>query len=286
MLKKLVALSLFSSIIYAQCPKKEYSKAITVWQKSIHQNQSQKIKLLKEALNICNDLEIAKLDLDIIEASKSLNKQKLMDIKNRNNNLTVTIEQQAHKWNNSKIIFSLWKKFYQKQLDTARGTKNFNPSKIEKIKQNINYINSLFITTGNNMKSLYNIGGLYRADIHFKQNKYNIENTQLVDKIANTMSNILKQRSNVYFGLEGGASSEGSHSYNYELSNKRAKELEKTIISKYPNLKNHIKIFATGESTLVCKQGLLPEKDENGEYRCITKEDKKKSRRVTIRRIQ
>ena len=285
MLKKLLAFSLFSSIIYAQCSKKEYNKAISVWRKSIHKSQQQKIKLLNEALKICNDLEIAKLDLDIIEASKSLNRQKLIEIKNRNNNLSVTIEQQPHKWNNNKIIFSLWKKYYTEQLKEAQSTKGFNNQNIERLKKNIKYIDSLNIKN-EGIKSLYNIGGLYKADIKFKKNSYKIENHTLSNQIADSMVKILQQNKNVYFGLEGGASSEGNHNYNQELSKKRAQELKKEIVSRYPELENHIKIFATGESTLVCEQGLLPEKDENGEYRCITKEDKKKSRRVTIRRIQ
>jgi len=137
---------------------------------------------------------------------------------------------------------------------------------------------------GNSLKAIEEAEGVYRADIRFDYNSTKLKKTPLLSKVIEKISSEIDKHPTALFELEGGASSEGSATYNKKLSKKRAESLKRAIGAKYAN---HISISANGENGIVCEGGFLAEVDATtGEAKCITKEDKEASRRVTIRRTR
>jgi len=285
MIKVLLILGLNISL-YAQCTKAQYNDAMNTWHQSIHAQETEKIALFVKANEFCSDIPIISLDIKIHEASKNFNLNTLRYLTNLNNDLSTlnTEQEMSHKRNNFKRIDLLWLEYYKNEEKRILSQKSADSSALSLCRKNIKYLKKHPYDTL--YKAVSNVGGLYKADLLFDKEKSKIKDIQLSQKIIDAMHNEIKQDSNVLFGLEGGASSGGTASYNTALSKRRAKALEAMLLKQHPNYKNNIKVFAEGENQLVCEGGLLPEVNTKGEYQCITKEDKAKSRRVRIRRVR
>jgi len=250
-MKKLLIPVLLSSLLLADCTLEKEKQAIKVWQKSIHHenNLEKKIELLFKADALC-PLEVVSVDLAILQAeadkhTKNALTQDALEALNTQNS-TLTNVPQAHIDNNAQKINKL-----------------------------------LGISYDNTLKSLTTIGGSYKADLNFDQGSYEIRDNALLNDILATIDEILSSDKNALFVFEGGASSEGNAEKNDLLAMNRAKALKEKISSQY---KSNIKVFSNGERQLVCKGGFLPEENSQGEFKCITTEDKIASRRVSIRR--
>ena len=283
-MKKLLIPIFLSSWLLADCSIKQEDKAFEIWQKSIHKQESQKLKLLNQALSICEDLEVAYVDRLLIKAKKNPNQEILSEIKNRTNHLALSPEFSTHKENlnreNNQLFLNLFRK-KEKEIKSQKGfISNGNLNFLEE------QIKSLESSPVAGVKAVTKVGGTYKADLLFDKNKFNIKNHSLSQEIIDVVHQEVEKNSSALFGLEGGASSEGATAHNKKLSKNRGNALAKAILKKYPSYKTNIKVFAMGESQLVCEKGLLPERNTQGEYECITQEDREKSRRVTVRRLR
>lgn len=280
---------ILATAIYAKCTQSQYKNAIEIWKYSIHAKGNKKASLLKKANTACPNIPIILLDIKILEAehSSSSNMDTFKKLKNLNNALYIdnTERQIKHKYNNAIIINTLWLNYLKEQEAKLSSQKELNTKKIARYKKWIKHLKSR-PSTDNLLKSISNIGGLYKANLLFDKNQFKIKNKSLAQDIISTIHTELKGNKNALFGLEGGASSEGNATYNNTLSKNRALSLKSMILKKYPQYSNNIKVFSTGESRLVCEGGLLPDINPQGEYQCITKEDREKSRRVIIRRVR
>jgi outer membrane protein OmpA-like peptidoglycan-associated protein len=200
-------------------------------------------------------LDIVRIDKNIILAqANQLSRQEMVELRRENDALDTKYRE--HKWNNAK--------------------------KIEKLLG----IKSEEYQSKKGLKAIQDIGGSYKADLLFDKNSFWIKDTYLTQEIIDVISSEIAFNPDALFGLEGATSSEGDSALNKKLSLKRANALKKAILKRYPNYKANIKTFAMGESDLVCEGGLLPERDEMGEYRCLTAENRIESRKVTIRRLR
>lgn len=288
MTKILLSLAL-TVTIYAECTQSQYNNAIDIWGDSIHTKGNKKINLLTKANNACPNIPIVLLDLKILEAehNSSSNMDTFKNLKNLSNTLYIddTERQIKHKYNSAIIINVLWLKYLEKREAKLSSQKGINTTELATCRKHIEQLKSKR-STDDLLKAISNIGGLYKADLLFDKNKFKIKNKSLAQDIIATIHAELKNNKNALFGLEGGASSEGSALYNNTLSKNRAESLKSMILKRYPQYRNNIKVFAVGESQLVCEGGLLPEINPQGEYQCITKEDREKSRRVSIRRVR
>lgn len=251
-MKKALLPLLFSSVLFADCTVHEEQQANKLWKKSIHQesNLNQKLNTLNKAFAIC-PLERIDIDKQIILAQGGLLTQKEIEKLNERNSQMDTIPQE-HKDNNAKKLNEL-----------------------------------LGIRFDNTLRAVEKIGGEYRTDITFEVNHSNLytkNSHSTIQEIIDKISEEVQKDKNALFRLEGGASSEGTPEANKRLSKRRSEALERAILKQFPNYAKNIKIHAHGESELVCEGDFLPEKDETGNYSCITKEDRDASRRVTIRR--
>lgn len=287
MTKILLLLSL-TVTIYAKCTDSQYQNAIHIWGNSIHKKGTQKRNLLTKANNACPNIPIVSLDLKILEAEHSSSNNKTFEhLKNLSNTLYIedTERQIKHKYNTAIMVNVLWLKYLEKKEAKLASQKGLDITAITICRQQIKQLKSKR-STDDILKAISTIGGLYKADLLFDKNKFKIKNKPLAQDIISTIHAELKNNKDALFGLEGGASSEGNAAYNNTLSKNRAKSLKSMILNQYPQYKNNIKVFAAGESQLVCEAGLLPEINPQGEYQCITKEDREKSRRVSIRRVK
>jgi len=281
-MKKLLIPIFLSSLLLADCSLKENHRASDIWQRSIHKQDSQKLKLLNQALSICPDLEVAYVDKLLIEAKKNPTEEKLMELKNKNNELNLSVKFYIHKWNIGKELNQLFLDLYRRDRDKIKVKKGF-ASKDKLLEDKIKFLETSPIT---GVKAVTKIGGTYKADLLFDKDKFKIKNHSLAQEIIEVVHQEVELDSTALFGLEGGASSEGSTAHNKELSQNRGDALAKAILKQYPSYQANIKVFAMGESQLVCEKGLLPERNTKGEYECLTKEDREKSRRVSIRRLR
>jgi len=239
----------------ADCTPRERQESEMFWKQSIHQesNPVQKLKTLESAYQKCplDKVAIDRYITYVFTLSKSDRKnpeiiESLHQVELKNQNLDVPIE---HINNN------------QKKINTLLGR-----------------------SMEGTLKAVEEVGGVYRADIRFDYNSAVLKKSRIVTNIIDKIMSEIEQHPNAIFGLEGGASSEGSADYNKKLSKRRAEALKSAITNSNPNLSSHINTYANGETTLVCEGGFAPEVDSSGNARCITKEDKEASRRVTIRR--
>jgi len=275
---------LLSSVLFANCTPEQESEAMKIWKESIHKESRTKLKLLDQAKRVC-PLEVIDVDMKIIEATNAPTLAQLKYLKNANNLLSLDAEYQAHKYNNGKQIDQLFLDYFTREKEELKHKKGiFDTHKNDILNQRIKILKGQ--TSGNTLKAIGKLGGTYRADLLFDKAQYTIKDYTLTQKIIDAIHEEVQKDSNALFGLEGGASSEGSSSFNKRLSDNRAKALEKEILKAYPNYKKNIKTFAMGESELVCEGGLLPEKNPQGEYECLTQENREKSRRVSIRRVR
>ena len=254
-MKRLIIPILLTNLLLADCTSKQKREAEMFWRQSIHQesNPQEKFKTLETAYNRCPLAKI-EVDKDIAylytlspkERKSAKNRKKLYNAEMKNQDLDVSIN---HITNNQKKINSL----------LGRDTEG-------------------------TLKAVEKIEGIYRADITFGYNSSKLKSSRVLTQVIDKISSEISKNSNAIFGLEGGASSEGSASYNITLSKKRAEALKSAILKQYPIFGTNIKIYANGEKEIICKGGFAPEIDSSGNSRCITTEDKEASRRVTIKR--
>lgn len=249
---------ILSSVLFADCTARQKSEAEMIWKQSIHQDSTpkRKLKTLSSAYQKCA-LEKIAIDKYIAYvytlSPKERKNQEIVDtlykIEKKNQELSTSVE---HRGNNQrKINFLLGK-----EID---GT----------------------------LKAVEEVNGVYNADIRFDYDSAKLKNIPLVKEIIQKIASEISKKPNAIFGLEGGASSKGKADYNKKLSKRRAESLKNAILKQYPNFEDNIRVYGNGENGLVCEGGFVPEIDENtGEGRCITKEDKEASQRVTIRREQ
>ena len=249
---------LLSSVLFADCTPRQKSEAEMIWKQSIHQesNPQMKLKTLNSAYQKCALAKIA-VDRYITYVSTLSPKERrdkeivnaLHKVEGKNQEIDTSI---THRENNQKKINLL----LGKEID---GT----------------------------LKAVEEVDGIYRADIRFDYDSAKLEDTSLIREIIQKIASEIAKKPNAIFGLEGGASSKGSADYNKALSKRRAESLKDAILKQYPNFGDNINTYGNGEEELVCEGGFAPEIDEHtGESRCITKEDKEASQRVTIRREQ
>lgn len=282
-MKKALLPLLFSSVLFADCVLKEEQKAIKIWKQSIHKSDSYKLKLLNKAEKICS-LEIIEVDKKIIDATKTPTLNKLKYLKNANNLLTVDAKYRSHKYNNGEKINKLFLNYFIKEQKKLTNKGLFNTQQHEVLTQSIGILKGE--PPKNSVKAIGKLGGTYKADLLFNKSQYEIKDKTLSQQIIDVIHEEVQRDSNALFGLEGGASSEGLSSFNKKLSKNRGKALAKEILKTYPQYQNNIRVFAMGESELVCEGKLLPEQNSKGEYECLSQENREKSRRVSIRRIR
>lgn len=284
-MNKILLLIITTAISYAQCTPSQEKEALKIWRSSIHQEENQKTKLLDKADTLCPDMSLIVLDKKILVAKNNPTYEKLRELTLLNNSLEVSNSEITHKWNNGRMIDQLWLKYFQQEKEQLSTQKGASPSALAGIEKNIDRLIKGH-QKGDGLKDVVSIGGSYEADLLFDQDKSQIKDQVLTRQIIEVLHGEIEANANALFGLAGGASSEGTSAYNEKLSQQRAEALQNAIIEKYPNNTQNIKIFAQGESQLVCGGDLLPEKNSEGEYECITKENREKSRRVTIRRVR
>lgn len=289
---KLWMIVLLSTVLWAECTPQQEQDAVKLWQSSIHKHNSHKKKKLLESANRFCDYDFIALDSFILEAQQGdmakISEEDLENLKNFKNSLSIpngllsTSQIERHKFNVDREIEALFVVYYQHKIKSNR-TKSFS-FESKRWQEQIARLNAPF--SAKTFKAVTRMGGSYEVDLLFNKGKYHIKNHALVKKIIAVMHEEVSQKPSALFGLEGGASSEGSAKFNQKLSKNRAKALSQAILKKYPNYNSNLKVMMMGESQLVCEGGLLPEENSNGEYECPTKEDRTKSRRVVIRRVR
>ena len=285
-MKKIVLITgVLSTLLLADvCSEAEKIQSAKIFADSRDEKIDRRIDLLEKAKKICSlpriEIEIEKLLLSDMISAELLQgiEDRLTIISNRNDKLESKLY--ALKINNAREIDKLFKKLYMKQYD-LKHTKGFmlNPNEIKNLDKKLADFNQKLDT--NDKKSLLKVGGLYKSDLRFNKNKFAIRNKSEANELVAVMKEIVQDNPKAFFTVTGYASSGGTKEHNKILSDNRA-----TSFADFSKLGEHIKIFSKGETSLVCKDGLLPEPDENGEYRCTTSEDKDASRRVQIRRVK
>ena len=201
-MKKLIIPILLTNLLLADCTPRQTQEAEMFWKQSIHQesNPTQKLKTLESAYKKC-PLDKVAVDRYIayvftLSASDRKNSEiveSLHQVEMRNQDLDVSIE---HINNN------------QKKINTLLGR-----------------------STEGTLKAVEEVGGVYRADIPFGKNSAILKGN-LATKVINKISSEIEKNPNATFGLEGGASSEGSADYNKGLSKRRAEALKSAIIKR------------------------------------------------------
>jgi len=225
------------------------NKASQLYTKAIHleSNPNAKLQMLNRANILCSQDRI-QLDIDILLAGGGVK----MDLK-KLQRLNASLD----------------------NITTAHRINNAN--KINKL---------LGVTHNGSLKALDFSGGIYALDLKFTKDSAVVRESRELQEAIDEIASVVSQQSDVLFSLEGYASSDGSYEHNKKLSIRRAKALKAKIVAQYPHIASHIKVFGNGESGLVCEGNYMPEKNSNGEYECITKEDIDASRRVTIGRVR
>ena len=240
------------------CTQSEKIKAEEILNKSFTEsNFNKKVAFITSAKEVCGN--IADVELQYLKIKKSFEKSNLKNMKTRLQNLN--------------------------NLNDDLDAIHYN-YKIKMRKK----INALFAKIGmatesepldNEVyKSLVRRKGTYQSDITFYYDSSKIKDKNEAKKIKQAIRYILKKNPKARFSITGHSSSEGNHRYNKRLSQKRANSLEKFI-----GKQSYIKSFSKGESQLVCKDGLYPNRDNKNEYHCSGGENKVLSRRVIIKRI-
>jgi len=249
----ILPLTITTTLFATTCNQTQIKEANMYWQQSIFQegNIKQKLKTLNSAYKKCPLLKKIVVDKEIAYIS--------------------TLSPKKRK--SKKIIETLAK------LERQNVQLNVSPAHVINNQKKIDIL--LNKAKGNSLKAIEEAEGVYRADIRFDYNSAKLKKTPLLSKVIEKISSEIDKHPTALFELEGGTSSEGSATYNKKLSKKRAESLKRAIGAKYAN---HISISDNGENGIVCEGGFLAEVDTNGEAKCITKEDKEASRRVTIRR--
>ena len=285
MKKIIISGLLLSSFIMANCNQAEQSKSAKIFADSRDEkNIDRRLDLILKAQGICAlsevNIEIEKLLLEDKIASNLFDgvEDRLSKLSQDNDRLDSTLY--ILKYNNQREIAELFKTFYSKQigLQHKKGfllggdvVKNVD-TKLARFTRKLD---------SSDKKSLTEIGGLYKSDLRFDVNKSVIRNKSEANELNKVLKEILLESPSAIFTVTGYASSEGKAHDNYILSQNRAKSF-----ADFVSMGNHVKRFAKGEKVLVCTNELLPEADENGEFRCTSEEDRSASRRVQIRRVK
>jgi len=278
-MKIITVTALFSLLLSANCTQAERIFADSRDESSIYK----RVALIKEAKKMCELPQIA-IEMERLKIEHLLKVNQLERVEMMLHKLMSDIDTKDNlsynfRFNSKRAVMKLFKTFYTKQKNRA-SKKSFGGSRIKNLDKKLLKLNQKF--KSNSLKSLEDVGGLYHSNLKFLKSSYKISNLQEAKGLKRKMSEIIHAHPTALFTITGHASSEGSKTFNTKLSKARANSFV-SFIGKYSK---NIKTFHKGESFLLCYDGLLPEKNEHGESRCINGEDKKASRRVEVRRVR
>lgn len=270
---------LLSSVLFGNCTQAEKIFADS----RDESNLKQKIALIIKAKKNCPQLPQIAIEMERLKINHLIEKNQFEGLELRLNNLIGLVDSEDDlpydfRFNSKRQINKMFKMFYEKQKSISSKKSIFGVS-IKNLDRKLAVFHKKL--KGNNLKSLEDIGGMYKSNLKFLKNSYVI-NFGEAKALKLKIKEIIVSNPEALFSVTGYASSEGSSTYNKRLAEKRAKSFV-TFVGK--NSKN-IKTFSKGEAFLVCNDGLIAEADENNEYRCINGENKEASRRVTIRRVR
>ena len=279
-MRVLVSGLMLSSFLFGNCiqAEKEFSNSRD------ETNVKQKVALIIKAKKICPNLAQIEIEMERLKINHLLKKNQLEGLEIRLNKLMADTDSKdglpyEFRFNTKWQINRMFKTLYTKQKSMV-GKKSIFGVTVNKLDEKLADFDKKL--KGNDLKSLGDIGGMYKADLNFSKNKSTIRNRQEAQELKEKIKEVISSNPNALFSITGYASSEGSSSYNKILSEKRAKSVVSFVGVNHKN----IKTFSKGEAFLICNDGLIPEHDENNDYRCINGENKEASRRVTIRRIR
>lgn len=282
----ILILALLNSFLFSSefCSLKEEQKAKKVFLKSRKEiNTLNKLRLIIKAKQICTfeeleiDLELLKIEYDLKNSNFSNLEERLQEVNIKNDQLLDSFKN--YKYNTKLKIDKLFLTLYNNLTKTKY--KSIIVTDIKKIDKKLARFKEIY-KNRNSMKSLLKIGGVYKSNLYFAQDSFTIKNINEALKLKAFLEDIIKTNPNSKFTITGFASSEGNFNYNLKLSEKRAKSF-----FDFANLgEKNLKIFAKGEAVLSCSSGLFPEVDNNGEYFCILGEDREKSRKIEIKRVE
>ena len=260
MKKVLIGGLVLSGLLFGNsCTLNEEKKAEAIFNKSLYESDfNKKIGLIITAKNICG-IELVDVELQYLKIEKAFRKSDFKNMKIKLQNLSSAndaLDSQHYSY----------KTKMRKKIDALFA-------KIGMATESEPLDNEVY-------KSLIRRKGTYQSDITFYYNSFKIKDKNEAKKIKQAIRYILKKNPKARFSITGHSSSGGNHVYNKKLSQKRANSLEKFI-----GKQRYIKSFSKGESQLVCKDGLYPNRDSKNEYNCSGGENKVLSRRVIIKRI-
>jgi outer membrane protein OmpA-like peptidoglycan-associated protein len=244
------------------CTPSEKKRAEEILNQSFNEsNFAKKVTLITNAKKICE--KIANVELQYLKIKKSFEKSNLENMQKRLqnlNNLNDNLDSIHYKYKNR-----------MKYQINSLFTKYYSTIGMETESEPID--NEVY-------KSLVRRRGIYQSHITFYKASARIKNRREAKKIKEAIRAILRQNPKARFSITGHSSSGGNHRYNKRLSQRRADSLERFI-----GKQSSIKTFSKGESQLICRDRRLPYRDNQGEYHCRGGENKNKSRRVIIKRI-
>jgi outer membrane protein OmpA-like peptidoglycan-associated protein len=274
---------ILSSLDSAECSQVAIDKSNKIFADSRDEATSeQRIALIKQAKKICDTPQIS-IEMERLKIEHLLSKNILEDLEDRLHTLQSRINNEDNlpydfRFNTKRQIMGFFKGLYTKQKGML-GKKSAFGGNIKNLDSKLANLDKRLT---NDLKSLEDVGGLYHSQLKFLKNSSTINDKQEAKGLKAKIVEIVASYPNALFSVTGHASSEGSLAYNSKLSQQRAKSFV-AFVGKH---KKNIKPFYKGERLLVCNDELLPEKDENGERRCVNGEDKKASRRVEVRRVR
>lgn len=284
-MKFLIGSLVLSSLLFGgECTQVEHSKSEKIFADSRNEhNLEKKIELISKAKKICDIAQI-EIEMERLRLNHLIEKNQFDKLEIRLHNLISLVDEKdnlgyAFRFNTKRQITKMFKIFYEKQK-RMMGKKSIFGVKVKNIDSKLALFKKMF--RGEDLKSLGSIGGLYKSDLNFNKDKSKIRNVAEAEALKKKIREVISSTPKALFSITGYASSEGTARYNKALSERRARSVASFVDI---NQKN-VKVFSKGESFLICNDGLIPEYDENSEYRCINGEDREASRRVIVRRIR
>ena len=265
MTKVIIASLLLSGLVFAEyCTQGEEREAEKIFNKSLYTNNfNKKIGLIISAKNICS-IALADVELEYLKVENDLKKtynKNSMKIKLNNlisSNDALDSKHYSYKSQMSSKINGLFDKYSLKTGDVIKDR----------------------LVANDIAKAILPRKGTYTSGLTFHYNSSRIKDKREAKEIKDAIRYVLRKHPNARFSITGHSSSGGSSDYNKKLSQRRAASLEK-----YIGKLQYIRAFSKGESRLICRDGRLPYRDKNREYHCKGGENKSKSRRVVIKRI-
>jgi len=280
MKKILVSGLMLSSLLFGNCTKAE-----KIFSDSRDETDvKQKIALIIKAKKMCPSLAQIEIEMERLKINLLLGDNQFKGLEIRLNNLMGDTDSKdglpyEFRFNTKRQINRMFKTLYSKQKSMA-GKKSIFGVTVNKLDEKLaDFDKKLKV---NDLKSLGDVGGMYHSDLKFMKNSYAIDDLAEAKALKAKIKEIIDLHSDAIFSVTGYASSEGSSKYNKKLAEKRAKGFVAFVGKNHKN----IKTFSKGEAFLICNDGLIPEHDENNDYRCINGENKEASRRVTVRRVR